>query len=125
MLPNAPHPNPPLVDLTVLAHLEQQFNDAGPARAFARDYIAGFGDRCLRLTRSVADQDLPAALEAALSLRNSSLMLGAERLVALTAAFEAAISSADLDAARRALPGIERCGLDTIRELETRYLDPA
>ena len=123
--PNTAQPDLPLVDLTVLAHLEQQLNDAGPARTFARDYITGFADRHLRLVRSVADQDRPAALEAALSLRNSSLMVGARRLAALTAAFEAAVSSADLHAARRTLPGIERCGLETIRELETRYLDPA
>ena len=125
MPPNAAHPDLPLVDLSVLAHLEQQFNDDGPARAFARDYISGFADRHLRLVRSVADEDLPAALEAALSLRNSSRMVGAERLAALTAAFEAAISSADLDAAGRTLPGIERCGRATIHELQTRYLDPA
>ena len=112
----------PLLDLSVLAQLESQLNDARPARAFARDYIAGFGDRYLRLERSVGSRDVPAAIDAALSLRNSSAMVGAARLSALAADFETAVSSADLDAARRALPGIERCGLDTILELEARYL---
>ncbi|MHA7239883.1 Hpt domain-containing protein [Arthrobacter sp. TMS1-12-1] len=122
MLPTTAPPALPLVDLAVLSQLEGQFTDPRPVRAFARDYITGFGDRYLRLTRSVGDQDLPAALEAALSLRNSSVMVGAERLSALAATFEAAVTSADLDAARRALPCIERCGLDTIDELEAGYL---
>ncbi|MBG6226200.1 HPt (histidine-containing phosphotransfer) domain-containing protein [Arthrobacter sp. CAN_A2] len=125
MPPNAAPNVLPLVDLTVLSHLEQQLGDPRPARAFARDYITAFADRYLRLARSVADQDLPSALEAALSLRNSSTMVGAGRLAALAAIFEAAVASADLDAARRALSGIERCGLDTINELEARYLAPA
>lgn len=112
----------PLVDLATLAHLEKQLNDPRPARAFARDYITVFQDRYLRLTRAVGNRDLDAALEAALSLRNSSRMLGAERLSAMTAGFESAIASADLDSARRALRDIERCGLDTIGELESRYL---
>ncbi|WP_434993347.1 Hpt domain-containing protein [Arthrobacter sp. Ld5] len=123
MPPNAFPDIPPLVDLTVLADLERQLNDPGPARAFARDFIAGFGDRHLRLARSVADEDLPAAVEAALSLRSSSIMVGAERLAALASSFEAAVTAADLDAARRSLPDIEQCGFATIEELEARYLD--
>lgn len=125
MPPNADPDLLPLVDLTVLADLERQLNDAGPARAFARDYITGFDDRCRRLAGSIADQDVPAALEAALSLRSSSIMIGAERLAALVAIVGTAVSAADLYTARRGLPGIEQCGLDTIAELEARYLDPA
>lgn len=112
----------PLLDLDVLSHLEQQLNDARPARAFARDYITGFEGRYLRLTSSIGDRDLPAALDAALSLRNSSTMVGAARLSAMAAEFETAVSSSDLDTARDVLPVIERCGLDTILELEARYL---
>ncbi|MDQ0735770.1 Hpt domain-containing protein [Arthrobacter agilis] len=112
----------PLLDLAVLAHLERQLNDARPARAFARDYIAGFEHRYLRLENSIGNRDIPAALDAALSLRNSSAMIGAARLSALAAGFEASVTASDLDAARRALPAIERCGLDTILELEARYL---
>ncbi len=125
MLSNSAPKELPLLDLTVLSHLERQLNDAQPARAFARDYITGFGDRYLRLESSVSNRDFPAALDAALSLRNSSAMVGAERLSALAADFEAAVASSDLDTAREALPGIERCGLDTILELEARYLSSA
>ncbi|BBE23622.1 hypothetical protein MN0502_25050 [Arthrobacter sp. MN05-02] len=49
-------------------------------------------------------------------------MVGAARLSAMAASFETAVTSADLDTARRALPAIERCGMDTIDELESRYL---
>ncbi|MHA7281424.1 hypothetical protein [Arthrobacter sp. TMS2-4] len=125
MIHNAATTVLPLVDLAVLSELEGQLNDVQPARAFARDYITGFGNRYLRLTQSVHDEDLPAAFEAALSLRNSSVMVGAERLSALTASFGTAVSSADLATARRALPAIEQCGLDTIGELEIRYLNPS
>ncbi|MHA7143351.1 Hpt domain-containing protein [Arthrobacter sp. TmT3-37] len=125
MLPNATPKVLPLVDLTVLSQLERQLNDPQPARAFARDYITGFEDRYLRLSSSVGNRDLPAAIDAALSLRNSSTMVGAARLSAMAASFETAVTSADLDTARRALPAIERCGMDTIDELESRYLASA
>ncbi len=114
----------PLVDFAVLSELEGQLDDARPARAFARDYILGFDDRYLRLNSSIGNRDLPAALEAALSLRISSVMVGAARLSAMAETFEAAVTSADLDTARRVLPAIERCGLDTIDELDVRYLRP-
>lgn len=122
MLPNAAPKVLPLVDLAILAQLEGQLNDPRPARAFARDYITGFEDRYLRLTNSIGNRDVPAALDAALSLRNSSTMVGATRLSAMAASFQTAVASADLDTARRSLPAIERCGLDTINELETGYL---
>lgn len=115
----------PLVDLAVLSHLESQLNDPRPAREFARDYITGFEDRYLRLTRSIGNRDLPAALDAVLSLRNSSRMVGAMRLSALAADLESAVVAADLDTARRCLADIERCGLDTVGELEAGYLASA
>lgn len=115
----------PLVDLAVLSELESQLNDALPARAFARDYIAGFEKRYLRLCTSIGDRDSAGALDAVLSLRNSSTMVGAARLAAMAAGIEAAVVSEDLDAARRTLPLIERCGLETIGELESCYLADA
>ncbi|WP_104117267.1 hypothetical protein [Arthrobacter sp. B1805] len=113
---------PPLVDLAVLTELEEQLNDPRPARAFARDYIQGFEDRYLRLHGSIGNRDLPAALEAALSLRDASIMVGAARLSAMATILESAVAYEDLGAARHVLPAIERCGLDTISELEARYL---
>ncbi|MHA7279179.1 Hpt domain-containing protein [Arthrobacter sp. MDT2-2] len=122
VLPNVAPMVLPLVDLAVLSQLERQLNDPVPARAFARDYITGFETRYLRLTSSIGTVDLPAALDAALSLRNSSAMVGAARLSAMAADLETAVTSADLETARATLPEIERCGLDTINELEVRYL---
>lgn len=122
MLTNAAPEVLPLVDLAVLGELEGHLNDPRPARAFARDYILGFEDRYLRLTGSVGNRDLPAALDAALSLRSSSSMVGAARLSAIAALVEAAVASEDLESARLALPDIARCGLDTIGALETDYL---
>jgi HPt (histidine-containing phosphotransfer) domain-containing protein len=122
MLQELPPAPLPLVDLEALAQLEHQLDDATPARAFARDYIAYFQDRYLRLVRAVGNHDLADAMDAVLSLRNSSHMVGAARLSAMAAGFESAVTSADIESARRALPGIEQCGLDTIDELELRYL---
>lgn len=112
----------PLVDLETLARLEHQLSDPQPARAFARDYIACFQERYLRLARAVGTSNLEVAMDAVLSLRNSSRMVGASRLSAMAAGVESAVTSADIDSARRALPNIEQCGLDTIGELELRYL---
>lgn len=122
VLPNVAPEVLPLVDLAVLSQLEHQLNDPGPVRAFARDYIMGFEARYLRLESSIRDQDLVAALDAALSLRNSSAMVGATRLSAMAASFETAVTTVDLASARSALSTIERCGFDTIDELESRYL---
>ena len=122
MLQHLPAAPLPLVDLETLAQLEYQLNDAKPARAFARDFIAYFQDRYLRLVLAIGNRDLDAAMDAVLSLRNSSRMVGATRLSAMAAGVESAVTSADIDSARRALPDIERCGLDTIDELEVRYL---
>lgn len=115
----------PLVDLAVLFELESQLNDPLPARAFARDYVSGFQERYLRLSNSIGNRDLPAALDAALSLRNASSMVGAARLTALATDTETAIGTADLETLRGVLPLIERCGLETIGELEAGYLADA
>ena len=122
MLQQLPPAPLPLVDLEALTQLEYQLNDAGPARAFARDYIAYFRERFLRLVQAVGKRDLDAAMDAVLSLLNASRMVGAARLSAMAAGLQSAVTSADIDTARRALPEIEQCGLDTIGELELRYL---
>ena len=116
---------PPLVDLVVLSDLESQLNDPLPAKTFARDYVSGFRERCLRLSGSITGRDLPAALDAALSLRNASTMVGAGRLATIATDMVAAAGAADLGTLRRLLPVIERCGLETIEELESGYLSDA
>lgn len=110
------------MDLAVLAALELQLEDSGPARAFARDYVAAFPARYLRLRESVDHRDLSAAMDATLSLRSTSIMVGAVTLAALAAEIATAVLTTDLRAARRALPPLERCGLATIDELQARYL---
>jgi len=115
----------PLVDLAVLSELESQLNDPLPAKAFAGDYVAGFPERQLRLRDSVGGRDLPAALDAALSLRNASTMVGAARLAGLATDVLAAVGAADLETLRRLLPLVERCGLETVEDLRSGYLADA
>ncbi|TPV26889.1 Hpt domain-containing protein [Arthrobacter agilis] len=114
---------PTLVDLGVLATLESHLDDARAAHAFVLDYIAGFAERFLRLNVALGDRDLPAAHDAALSLRSSSSMAGAPRLAAHAARLEDAITHGDLQASQQALALIGPCGLETVSELRSLYLD--
>jgi hypothetical protein len=114
----------PVVDLSVLHELEEEMGGTRVAYNFARDYISIWDKRLRYLERSVEDNDPDAAMDAALSLKNSALMVGATRLATLAIEVQRLVKSGDLAGVRRLLPLVARTGALTVRELKLGYLPP-
>lgn len=106
----------PLVDSAALDALAE---DVGPASAaaFARDFAAMWPRRRARLVRALGRGDRDAALEAALSLRTSSVMVGAARLAGLAERVEGLVRTNDGAVAPELLAAIGLCGDLTVSAL--------
>lgn len=114
----------PVLDLSVLHELEEELGGSGVAHNFARDYISIWEKRLRYLERSVEDNDPDAAMDAALSLKNSALMVGATRLAKLAIEVQRLVKSGDLAGVQQLLPAVARAGALTVRELKLGYLPP-
>jgi hypothetical protein len=113
---------PPVLDLTILADLEEDFDGPSVARSFAQDYIGLWKQRLDRLTFAVNSEDREAALDAGLSLKNSSAMVGAVRLSLLAVRLLQIIQCGDMPSARSLLPVVAEEGAETIRAIQHDYL---
>ncbi|WP_190987525.1 Hpt domain-containing protein [Pseudarthrobacter sulfonivorans] len=108
------------MDLAVLKGLEDQLGRVQMARDFAEDYSELWGQRERRLVDSLQSGDRTAALDAVISLKVSSAMVGGLRLARLAAVLEDAVREGDLHYEALAMVSIH--GPATIAELEHRYL---
>lgn len=110
----------PLVDPLVLQELEEDLGRPDLATNFAKDYVVMWERRERRLIASVQEEDLTAALDAVISLKVSSTMVGALRLAFLAQTLEARVRSGDISG------GIVRelsvHGRATVEELQAQYL---
>lgn len=113
---------PPVLDRTILADLEEDFDSPAVARSFAQDYIGLWKQRLDRLTFAVNSDDREAALDAGLSLKNSSAMVGAVRLSVLAVKLLQIIQCGDMPSARNLLPVVAEQGDETIRAIQHDYL---
>jgi HPt (histidine-containing phosphotransfer) domain-containing protein len=118
----------PLVDASVLDRLRAELDgDEGIWRVFIQDFLAQLPVRTARLLQALTSGDAAGAMDAVLSLRTSSQMVGAERLAHQALTLETA-----LRAARDADPGhvlpqlaatytrrIKRCADQTGQVLKT------
>lgn len=123
----------PLLGSTVLDSLRDEFDDEGVWTVFAHNFLTLLPDETERLRATLTTGDLPGARDAALRLRTSCQMVGAERLAGLALDLQWSLR---LDArhmeperilprlAAAHLPRIQRCGRQTTYLLE-RYLHPA
>jgi hypothetical protein len=116
---------PPLVDLAVLKGLEDQLGRAQMARDFAEDYSELWGQRERCLVESLQSGDRTAALDAVISLKVSSAMVGGLRLVRLAEALEGAVRKGDLHFGGSVAALIYVHGPATVMELQRRYLGKA
>jgi HPt (histidine-containing phosphotransfer) domain-containing protein len=114
----------PVLDLSVLRELEEELGGSGVAHNFARDYISIWEKRLRYLERSVEDNDPDAAMDAALSLKNSALMVGATRLAKLAIEVQRLVKGGDLAGVQQLLPAVARAGALTVKELKLGYLPP-
>src|SRR5919112_6639433 len=89
----------PLVDKSVLDRLRAELEeDEGYCRIFVGNFIDYLPHRIGRLKLALTTGDLDGSVDAVLSLKSSSQMVGAERLAGLARALESEIRSGGLDA---------------------------
>jgi HPt (histidine-containing phosphotransfer) domain-containing protein len=82
----------PLVDPSVLDRLRDELaEDAGYCNVFVGNFIDYLPIRIGRLRVALTTGDLPGAVDAVLSLKTSSQMVGAERLAGLAIELERSI----------------------------------
>ena len=112
----------PLLDMSVLRRLEDELGDPGIARTFANEYINIWDKRIQYLRRSVEQNDPDAAMDAVLSVRNSSFMVGASRLAQLAAEFQRIIQDGDVGSAQARAEDIAEVGQATMEAILQGYL---
>lgn len=110
------------VEPAILAELEAELDSPELAHGFARDYAGLWGHRFSRLAAAVKDQDRVAALDAVISLRTASTMVGGIRLATLARAIEDAVRRSEFPMAHQLLAGLADHGVRTISELRANYI---
>lgn len=113
---------PPLLDTAVLDDMEEQLGRPGTAWKFAIDYAGMWPERQRSLVDSVEREDRMAALDAVISLKVSSAMVGGLLLACLAEALEAVLRRGDLRDAASVLAMISLHGDATVKELQQGYL---
>lgn len=112
----------PLVDGAVLQELEEELAGTGLAQRFARDYTAMWDQRYSRLAAAVHQQDSDSALDAAISLKISSAMVGGLRLARLAELLEALIRQGEFGQGQVLMERVAADGGLTISELQSTYI---
>lgn len=112
----------PLLDSTVLDDLEEQLNGSALAVRFARDYAAMWDQRYARLAAAVENQDRASALDAIISLRITSAMVGGVRLARLAEVLEQVIRQGDFGEGQALMARVAEHGDQTVSELQDNYI---
>ena len=112
----------PLVDAAVLEELEDELAGSGLAQRFARDYAAMWDQRYARLATAVANQDRASALDAVISLKITSAMVGGLRLAKLAELLEAVIRMGDFGQSKVLMVRVAEDGGQTVSELQANYI---
>jgi hypothetical protein len=112
----------PLVDASILEDLEEELNGSELAVRFARDYAAMWDLRYTRLAAAVQSQDRAAALDAIISLKITSTMIGGLRLARLAETLETVIRQGDFGRGRALMERVADNGDRTVQELQTSYI---
>jgi HPt (histidine-containing phosphotransfer) domain-containing protein len=118
---SVPDMTPPLVDPSALQELGSQLDSPAVAKGFARDYTNMWDQRYQSLASSLDSGDQDAAMDAVLSLKTSSAMVGGVRLAQLARALEDAIRVRDADRARSLRREVAESGNETVDELQLSY----
>lgn len=111
------------VDPSVLQNLAEQLRSREVAARFALDYARLWARRQRSVEAALESQDRKAALDAVLSLKVSSAMVGAVRLARLAEKLELLIrGKGDLQGAQAFLVQMAEHGKATVKELQGTYL---
>lgn len=112
----------PLIDSAVLDELEDELAGSGLAQRFARDYAAMWDLRLARLGTAVDSEDEASALDAVISLKISSAMVGGVRLARLAELLEDLIRQGDFVQGQAMMAGVAQDGARTVSELQSTYI---
>lgn len=116
---------PPLLDISVLPELEDEVKEP-LIRNFVRDYLSMWEIRRQRLATALALREgRDQAIDAIISIRVSSAMIGGGQLTSLATTLEDQIREGRLPLDGTALTDLIACGQATIEELRLRYFDAA
>ncbi|MHA7304950.1 hypothetical protein ACX80E_06860 [Arthrobacter sp. TMN-49] len=116
----------PLVCTATLHSLEESLDgEYTLCRNFVCRYVEMWPGRFVRLREAVAAGHHEAALDAALSLRSSSMMVGAARLGELTGDLIRILETGCNAAAATKLAALGRCGNQTACQLTASYVNVA
>lgn len=120
----------PLVDQAVLDRLKEELEgDEGYCRVFVGNFIEYLQHRIGRLRLALTTGDLEGSVDAVLSLKTASLMVGAERLAALAMELEGEIRAGALKSdatvllprlAVAFLNPINHCSRQTLHRLQSQ-----
>lgn len=113
----------PLVEPAVIKELGDGLADHGIAHALVRDFTDAWPTRLNCLETAVESLDQADTLDAVLSVKTASMMVGASQLAWLSATMETHIRSANFTAAAASLALIDRCGTATVDELRLIFGD--
>ncbi|WP_427006578.1 Hpt domain-containing protein [Pseudarthrobacter sp. H2] len=111
----------PLVDPATLQELGAQLDNPVVANDFARDYARMWDHRYRSLAAALDRGDAAGSLDAVLSLKISSAMVGGLCLAGLAGELEDAIRCGDMDRARSFLPEVADRGRETVDELQAGH----
>lgn len=114
---------PPLVCITTLLELEDSLGgEKDLTRNFVRRYIEMWPGRFERIYTAVTSGNKADALDSALSLRSSALMVGAARLGTVTNDLIHLLECRDHSEATIKMASLKSCGNQTAGQLQTLYL---
>ncbi|MGM0929972.1 MAG: Hpt domain-containing protein [Actinomycetota bacterium] len=108
----------PLVDAAVVEDLGEGLADHGIARGLVQDFSEAWPERFSCLETALESQDRTDSLDAVLSLKTASLMVGASQLAWLSGQVEAHVRAADFTEATALLALIRECGTATVSEMQ-------
>lgn len=111
----------PLLNLDVLENLGADLNE-GIALRFAADYAQMWEYRRTWLTTAIERKDSAVALEAVVSLKTSSVMVGGIRLAHIAGILEAVIRDGNMSRSIALLTLISNLGSATVTELRAGYI---
>jgi HPt (histidine-containing phosphotransfer) domain-containing protein len=114
----------PLFDASVLERLREELGeDDSVWRVFVQNFIALLPDRIRRIQLALTTGDLAGALDAALSLKTSAQMVGAERLAGLAFELELSLRAVDDQEPERVLPHMAAVHLQRITRISRQTTD--
>lgn len=115
----------PLLDISVLRELEDEVKEP-LIRNFVRDYLSMWEIRRERLATALTLlEGRDQAMDAVISIRVSSAMIGGGQLTKVAAALEDQVREGPLPLDGTALADLMQCGQATMEELRLRYFDAA